>query len=221
MYIKEKVMGKINLLFKVLPSLLEGLKSTIFIFFAVLVLCIPLGFLVSAIHHFSANGIKKITKAYIYVMRGSPLLLQLMFIFFGLPYIGIKMGRVSAVLLAMILNYAAYYAEIFRGGINSIDKSQFEAVKVLGLSKYYGFIKIIAPQTMKNAFPSVCNEVITLLKDTSLIYILGLDDLLKASKTMANYTASLIPFALAGAIYLIFTAILTKVLAKIERRIEF
>ncbi len=210
-----------SFILEILPSLLSGLQSTMFIFIIVLIVSIPLGFLVAAIHHFSGLAIKKFIKSYIYLMRGTPLLLQLMFIFFGLPYINIKMGRITAVLLAMILNYAAYYAEIFRGGINSIDKSQFEAAKVLGLSKSYSFIKIIAPQTLRNSFTAVGNEVISLLKDTSLIYILGLNDLLKASKTMANYKASLLPFVFAGIIYLLLTALLSKILNKVERRLEF
>ncbi len=214
-------MDKIDLVINILPTLLHGLQSTMFIFVMVLIFCIPIGFLVAAIYHFSGKIIQKIIRAYIYVMRGSPLLLQLMFIFFGLPNIGIKFGRVQAVLFAMILNYAAYYAEIFRGGINSIDKSQFEAAKVLGLSNHYAFIKIIAPQTIRNTFPSIANEVITLLKDTSLIYILGLNDLLKASKTMANAKASLIPFVVAGIIYLVLTAILTKILNRTERRVQY
>ncbi len=211
----------INIFIDIIPSLLKGLQFTVFIFIMVLVLSIPLGFLVAGIHHFSNKSVKKFIRSYIYVMRGTPLLLQLMFIFFGLPYINIRFGRISAVLFAMVLNYAAYYAEIFRGGINSIDRSQFEASKVLGLSKYYAFIKIIAPQTIKNVFPAVGNEVITLLKDTSLIYILGLNDLLKASKGMANYKASLLPFVIAGIIYLLLTALLTKILNSLERRVQY
>ncbi len=215
-------MEKLNLIIDVLPSLIIGLKLTLVVFFAVIVLSIPLGFLVSAIYHFSGEFVKKDIRVYIYIMRGSPLLLQLMFIFFGLPYIGIKFeSRVAAAIFAFTLNYAAYYAEIFRGGINSIDKSQFEAAKVLGLSKAYAFIKIITPQTVKTVFPSVCNEIITLLKDTSLIYILGLTDMLKAAKTMANSKVSLLPYLLALAIYLIITGILTKLMNRTERRMEF
>lgn len=210
-----------NIFFDIIPSLLKGLQFTVFIFIMVLILSIPLGFFVAGIYHFSNRIVKKLIRSYIYVMRGTPLLLQLMFIFFGLPYINIRFGRVSAVLFAMVLNYAAYYAEIFRAGINSVDKSQFEAAKVLGMHKYYAFVKIIAPQTIKNVFPAVGNEVITLLKDTSLIYILGLNDLLKASKGMANYKASLLPFVIAGVIYLILTAILTRILSGIERRVEY
>ncbi len=210
-----------DLIKEILPSLLIGLETTIYIFVIVLLVSIPLGFLIAGINHFANCLVKKIIRTYIYVMRGTPLLLQLMFIFFGLPYINIKLGRIPAVLLAMVLNYAAYYAEIFRGGINSIDKNQFEASKVLGLSNHYAFIKVIAPQTIRNVFPSVGNEVITLLKDTSLIYILGLNDLLKASKTMANAQASLLPFVVAGIIYLLLTAILTKILYKLERRVQY
>ncbi len=217
----NNILDKMGLIGEVLPSMILGLKYTIFIFIMVLIISIPIGFVIAAIQHFGNKAIKKIISIYIYIMRGTPLLLQLMFVFFGLPYIGIKLGRISATLFAMVLNYAAYYAEIFRGGINSIDKSQFEAAKVLGLSRTYAFIKIIAPQTVKNVFPSLGNEVITLLKDTSLIYILGLGELLKASKTMANYKSSLLPFVMAGVIYLLLTAILTKILNKCERRIEF
>ncbi len=218
-------MGAINraleVIFDIVPSLIKGLELTIFVFVVVLILSIPFGFLIAGIYHFSGKPVRKVIRSYIYVMRGTPLLLQLMFVFFGLPYINIKLGRISAVLFAMVLNYAAYYAEIFRGGINSIDKSQFEAAKVLGLSKRYTFIKIIAPQTIRNVFPSIGNEVITLLKDTALVYILGLNDLLKASKGMANYKASLLPFVIAGIIYLILTAIITRILNKVEGRVQY
>lgn len=210
-----------NLIIDILPSLTDGLLWTIYIFVLVLLVSIPLGFLISAIHHFAGAGLRKGIRGYIYIMRGTPLLLQLMFIFFGLPYTGLKFGRVSAVLFAFVLNYAAYYTEIFRGGINAIEKSQFEACKVLGLSKGYGFLKVIAPQTVRNCFPAVGNEVISLLKDTSLIYILGLNDLLKASKAMANYKSSPLPFVIAGLLYLLCTAVITKILGKLERRIEF
>ncbi len=210
-----------DLIIDVLPSLIIGLKQTMIVFFAVIILSIPLGFLVSAVYHFSGEFVRKIIRVYIYIMRGSPLLLQLMFIFFGLPYIGIKFDRIPAAVFAFTLNYAAYYAEIFRGGINSVDKSQFEAAKVLGLSKTYAFLKIITPQTIKTVFPSVCNEIITLLKDTSLIYILGLTDMLKAAKTMANHKVSLMPYLIALAIYLLITAVLTKLMNRVERRIEF
>lgn len=158
---------------------------------------------------------------YIYVMRGTPLMLQLMFVFFGLPFVGISMARFSAALLAYILNYAAYFAEIFRGGINSIPAGQFEAIHVLQIGKVRGFRRIILPQVFRVVMPSVGNEVISLVKDTSLVYVIGIGELLRAGQIAVNTYATLVPFLAVGVLYLLVTGVVTFALNKVEQRVEY
>ena len=157
---------------------------------------------------------------YVYLFRGTPLLLQMMFMFFGLPFIGIVLGRFEAALITLVLNYAAYFVEIFRGGLNAIPKGQYEALQVLSINRFNGLKNVILPQLWKIVMPSVGNEVISLIKDTSLIHILGLEELLKVGRTMSNQQASLMPFVYVAIIYLLFTGVTTLVLRFIERRIE-
>ena len=126
-----------------------------------------------------------------------------------------------ATAIAFILNYTAYFAEIFRGGVNSIDLGQFEAAKLLKLSKRTTYLGIIFPQVFKSVLPSISNELITLVKDTSLVYALGLGDILRAARTISNKDASIAPLFLAGGVYLIIIGILTYVLRKIEDKFEY
>lgn len=148
-------------------------------------------------------------------------MLQIVFVFFGLPIVGITFDRFAAVLIAFVLNYGAYFGEIFRGGIESIDRGQYEAAKVLGLTPYKTFKRIILPQMFKIVLPSTANEVITLIKDTSLIYIVGIGELLRAGKIASNRDISLIPLALVGVIYLLLTAIFTGIFNRIEGRYSY
>ena len=143
-------------------------------------------------------------------------MLQIVFVFFGLPLIGITFDRFTAVILAFVLNYGAYFGEIFRGGMESIDKGQYEAAKVLGFTPYKIFRRIVLPQMFKIVLPSIVNEVITLVKDTSLVYVVGIGELLRAGKIASNRDVSLIPLALVGVIYLLLTAIFTSIFNKIE-----
>jgi len=204
-----------------LPSILEGLVMTLKVFFVTLVLSIPLGVIVSIFRLSRFKPLSKITELYIWVMRGSPLMLQIVFIFFGLPIVGIAFDRFTAVIIAFVLNYAAYFGEIFRGGIESIDRGQYEAAKVLGLSPYRTFMRIILPQVIKIVLPSISNEVITLVKDTSLVYIVGLGELLRAGKIASNRDVSLVPLVLVTVAYLLLTAIFTVAFNKIEKRYSY
>ena len=210
-----------NLIAEITPSLLDGLKTTLLLFLIILIVTIPLGFLIACVRVYAPKWISWIIQVYIYIMRGTPLLLQLMVVFFGLPLVGITFDRFSAAVFTFIINYAAYYAEIFRGGILSIPKGQFEAIKVLGIGKINGFRKIIIPQVMRVVLPSVGNEVIALVKDTSLIYILGLGELLRAGQIAANTYASLIPYAAVGVIYLVITGLVTLLLNAIEKKSNY
>mgnify|MGYP000899662270 FL=1 len=206
------------------PMTLKGLKITLGVFLVTLIASLPLSIIVARLRMSKNKIISFIIGIYIYIMRGTPLLLQLMFIFFGfyyVPYIGYAFSRTQAIFIAFILNYTAYFAEIFRGGINSIDTGQYEAAEVLGLSKVHTFIKIILPQVLKNVLPSIGNEVITLVKDTSLVYILGAGDILKAAKSVSNKYSAFSPYIYVGLVYLAITAVLTKLLAKIESKYDY
>ncbi|MGB7365818.1 MAG: amino acid ABC transporter permease [Carnobacterium jeotgali] len=210
-----------DLIAEITPSLLDGLKTTLLLFLIIVVITIPLGFLIACVRVYAPKWLSWIIQVYIYIMRGTPLLLQLMIVFFGLPLVGITFDRFTAAVFTFTINYAAYYAEIFRGGILSIPKGQFEAIKVLGIGKINGFRKIIIPQVMRVVLPSVGNEVIALVKDTSLIYILGIGELLRAGQIAANTYASLIPYAAVGAIYLIVTGLVTLLLNAIEKKSNY
>jgi len=207
-----------------IPMTISGFKITIGVFLVTLIFSLPLSILVAKLRISKNKVVSNITGMYIYIMRGTPLLLQLMFIFFGfhfVPYIGFAFGRYQAILIAFILNYTAYFAEIFRGGINSIDAGQVEASIVLGLSKSYTFIKVVLPQVIKNVMPSIGNEIITLVKDTSLVYILGVADILKAAKAVSNTYSTFVPYIFVGVIYLLITAVLTKLLNNIENKFSY
>lgn len=203
-----------------LEPLLEGFKTTILFFILTLVGSIPLGLILALIEQKLPKWLGSIIRVYVYLFRGTPLLLQMMFVFFGLPFVGIVLGRFESALFTLIINYAAYFVEIFRGGLNAIPNAQYEALKVLSIDRFTGLRKVILPQLWKIVMPSVGNEVISLIKDTSLIYILGLDELLKTGRTLANQSASLLPFVYVGVIYLVFTGITTFILNKIEQKIE-
>lgn len=203
---------------------IEGLKVTLGVFLVTLVFSIPLGITVALLRKSDNRIISGIVAIYIYIMRGTPLLLQLMFIFFGfhfVPVVGHAFSRFQAIYIAFILNYTAYFAEIFRGGINSIDLGQYEAAKVLGMSKVFTFIKVILPQVIKNILPAIGNEVITLVKDTSLVYILGASDILKAAKSVSNVYSAFSPYVLIALVYLAIVAVLTKLLSNIEKRYNY
>lgn len=207
-----------------IPMTIEGLRITIGVFLATVVLSLPLSILTAKLRMSRNKVVSKLMGTYIYIMRGTPLLLQLMFIFFGfhyVPIIGFALGRYQAIIAAFVLNYTAYFAEIFRGGINSIDIGQVEASTVLGLSKKYTFMKVILPQVLKNVMPSIGNEVITLVKDTSLVYILGVADILKAAKSVSNTYSTFIPYIFVGVLYLIIIAVLTRLLDNIENRFDY
>jgi len=201
--------------------MLQGLGVVLAIFFITLIVSIPLGILVMFLRLSKNKLVSGITQCYILIMRGTPLLLQMIVIFYGLPIIGITFDRFTAGIIAFIFNYAAYFAEIFRGGIQSIDRGQYEASKVLGFDKGTVYKRIIFPQVFKKILPPVSNEVITLVKDTSLVYILGLNDILRIAQIAMNRDVSLIPLFQAGAIYLLFVAILTKGFELLEKKFSY
>jgi len=211
----------VDYIYNLMPSMLEGLNTTIQIFIITAVLSIPLGVIVSIGRISKLQVLNKIVQLYVWIMRGTPLLLQLIFIFFGLPVIGVTFDRYTAAIIAFVLNYSAYFAEIFRSGIEGIDKGQYEAAEVLGLTRFKTFIRIILPQVIKRTLPPISNEVITLVKDTSLVYVVGLGELLRAGKIASNRDASLTPLIVVGIFYLVLTAILTKLFKVLEDKYAY
>lgn len=206
---------------EVLPNLLNGAVVTVQVFGLVLLLSLPLGVFVAFLMRIPFAPLRWFLHIYVLIMRGTPLLLQLIFIYYVLPSVGIVFDRMPSVIIAFTLNYAAYFSEIFRGGIEAIPKGQYEAAKVLRLTQFQTIRYVVLPQVIKVVLPSVFNEVITLVKDTSLVYILGVGDLLQASKTAANRDTSLAPMFIAGGIYLLMIAITTVVAKRIEKKFDY
>lgn len=206
-----------------MPQVIAGLKVTLEIFAITLILSIPLGIITAMGRRSKIRIINKITSIYVLIMRGTPLLLQIVFIFFGLsiPSIGIVIDRFPAAILAFVLNYGAYLGEIFRAGIDSIDEGQYEAGQVLVMSSKDIFFRIVLPQAFKRVLPPITNEIVTLVKDTALVYVIGLSDLLKVGKVAANRDSSLMPLLVIGIVYLILIGALSKVMGKVEKRYEY
>ena len=206
---------------EILPSLLSGAATTLQVFALVLVFSIPLGIMLAFSMQIRLKPLQWLLHIYIWIMRGTPLLLQLIFIYYVLPSIGIRLDRIPAAIIAFTLNYAVYFAEIFRGGISSIPTGQYEAAKVLKFTPVQTIRLIILPQVVKIVLPSVFNEVMTLVKDTSLVYALGISDLILASRTAANRDASLAPMFVAGLIYLLLIGLATLVAKQVEKKFSY
>lgn len=209
----------------IFSQLLSGSALTLEIFFLTLVLSLPLGLLVAFGRMAKNPVIRTVTKVYISIMRGTPLMLQLMFVYFGPYYLfGFQLSeayRFTAVLIGFVLNYAAYFAEIYRGGIESMPKGQYEAAQVLGFGRAQTFFRIILPQVMKRILPSVTNEVITLVKDTSLAQVLAVTEMFTAAKSLASAQRWVVPFIVAGVFYYIMNYVVAWVMELIERRMSY
>ncbi|RRG09039.1 MAG: amino acid ABC transporter permease [Lactobacillus sp.] len=206
---------------EILPSLFQGASLTLQLFFWTLIGSLPLGIVVSLGLTSNIKPIRWVLDFYVWLMRGTPLLLQLIFVFYGLPIIGVVFQRYDAAVFAFILNYGAYFAEIFRGGLQSIDNGQYESARVLRLSYWQTIRKIVIPQVVKIVLPSVGNEVINLVKDSSLVYVIGLGDLLRAGNVATSRDVTLVPLLLVGIIYLILVGICTYLLHKVEQRYSY
>lgn len=205
---------------QILPSMIEGLGVSAEIFALTLALSLPLGMLLALVRISKIGIFRKIAAAYIYLMRGTPLMLQILFIYYGLPLIPgmeVQLGDFSSAIIAFVANYAAYFAEIFRGGIQSINRGQYEGAKVLGFTYKQTMWHIILPQVVKRVIPPLGNEVITLLKDTSLVYVLAMNDLMRVTRALVQRDVDTTPFIVAAVFYLVCTFVLTKILDRIEK----
>ncbi|MBP2630938.1 MAG: polar amino acid transporter, inner rane subunit [Firmicutes bacterium] len=205
----EKIIGMV-------VPMLDGITVTLQVFFITLALSLPLGLFLALARLSKYRPISFLVETYIWLMRGTPLMLQLLFVYFALPSMGILLPDFVAALLAFTLNYAAYFAEIFRAGIQSIERGQYEASKALGMTYIQTMRRIIIPQMIKRVLPPVSNETITLVKDTSLIYILAMNDLLRVARTIVQREFDMTPFVIAGVFYLAMTFVLTWVFNKLE-----
>ena len=204
---------------RILPNMFDGLGVSAQIFQITIVLSLPIGILLALVRISKVAVFRKLAEIYIYVMRGTPLMLQIMFIYYGLPLmLNVQISDFPAAILAFVANYAAYFAEIFRGGIQSIPKGQYEGAKVLGFTYRQTMWHIVLPQVVKRVIPPLGNETITLLKDTSLVYILAMNDLMRVTRAFVQRDFDTMPFLVAAVFYLVCTAILTKILAYVEKR---
>ena len=204
----------------IIPQMLLGTVDTLRLFFITIVLAIPLGILLAFCRVSSFKILRNVVAAYVYVLRGTPLMLQLLFVYFGLPFIpviGIRLDDFPAAVLAFVLNYGAYFCEIFRAGIQAIPKGQYEAAKTLGMNYVQTMKRIILPQVFKIILPPVSNETITLVKDTSLIYVLAMNDLLRTTRNLVQRDFNIMPFVVAAVFYLVMTLILTFGFNKLEK----
>ena len=202
----------------------EGLGRTCAIFFLTLLFSLPLGLLVALLRMSKSRVVSTVTKVYISVLRGTPLMLQLLAVTYGPFYLfGMTVARnkLLPVVIAFALNYAAYFAEIYRGGIESIPKGQYEAAEVLGYSRLQCFTRIILPQVIKRILPSVTNEIVTLVKDTSMAFTVAYQEMFTIGKQIANSQTSFLPFVIAGVFYFVFNAIVGWVMGRFEKRMSY
>ncbi|MDD3403195.1 MAG: amino acid ABC transporter permease [Hespellia sp.] len=208
-----------------LQQLGGGMLISLEIFVLTLVFSLPLGLLVAFARMSKIAPLRWIAKFYISIMRGTPLMLQLMMVYFGPYYVfGIRISRsyqMVAVLIGFAINYAAYFAEIYRGGIESIGVGQYEAAKLLGYNKVQTFFYIIFPQVIKRILPSVTNEVITLVKDTSLAFVLAVAEMFTLAKQIAAAQTSMVPYIAAFIIYYIFNFIVAMIMEKMEEKMNY
>lgn len=205
-----------------LTEMLQGTLMTLRIFFSTLVFALPLGLLVPLGRMSKIKIINWPVRLFILIMRGTPLMLQLLFVFYGLkPLFGIQLDRVIAAQVAFALNYAAYFAEIYRGGIESIPDGQYEAAKVLGFNKKQTFFRIILPQVVKRIIPPMGNEFITLVKDTSLAQVIAVVELLKVTNNWVSSAVSMVPFVIAAVFYLVMNGVVTRCFTIAEKRLSY
>ena len=202
----------------------EGLGKTCAIFFLTLIFSLPLGMIVALLRMSKLKVVSAITRFFITVLRGTPLMLQLLAVTYGPYYLfgtTVARNKLIPVVIAFAINYAAYFAEIYRGGIESIPIGQYEAAEVLGYTKFQTFMRIILPQVVKRIMPRVTNEVVTLVKDTSMAFTVSYQEMFTIGKQIANSQTSFTPFLVAGVFYYVFNAVVDYVMGRIEKRLDY
>lgn len=213
-------MDLLEYMLQIAPAIASGFQVTLSLFFIVIILSVPGGLLLALLRLSTNRVVTTIVDAYVYVMRGTPLMLQILLIYYGLPFMidGFELTDMTAAVLSFVLNYIAYLCEIFRSGIQSIPKGQYEGAKVLGFTYVQTMYKIILPQVIKRVLPPLANETITLLKDTSLVYVLAMNDILRITRSIVQRDFDITAFIVAGVFYLAMTFVLTKLYQYLERR---
>lgn len=207
-----------------IAKMFEGLSGTCAIFFLTLLFSLPLGMGVAMLRMSKSKIISNITRFVISVLRGTPLMLQLIAITYGPYYLfqfSVSRNKLIPVVIAFAINYAAYFAEIYRSGIESIPVGQYEAAEILGYSKIQTFFRIILPQVIKRIMPSITNEVVTLVKDTSMAFTVSYQEMFTIGKQIANSETSFMPFVVAGVFYFLFNAIVDYVMGKAEKSMNY
>lgn len=205
-----------------LLQMLEGTVTSLQIFFLTLLFSLPLGFIVAKGKMTSIRPVRWITDLYIQIMRGTPLILQLIFFYFAPFYLlGLSYDRFTACIVAFVVNYSAYFAEIYRTGLQAVPRGQWEAGKVLGFSRAYTFFHIILPQVVKTIMPSLGNEVITLVKDTALAQTIGVSELFRVAQTASSREFSTVPIFIAGLFYFVMNYIVSRLFALAEKKLDY
>ena len=209
---------------EVIIELFQGFGTTCLIFILSLVLSLPLGLVITAGSMSKFGPLKYITIVFVWIIRGTPLMLQVIIVYYGPGLwfdLSIKNFRFAAVIVAFVINYACYFSEIYRGGIESISKGQYEAGYVLGMSKAAIFFRVILPQVVKRILPSISNEVITLVKDTSLARVIAIGELIRAAEESSTLLGAMWPLLCTGLFYLIFSGVLTILFNKLESKLNY
>ena len=211
-------------LITIILKMCEGLGKTCAIFFLTLLFSLPLGMIVALLRMSRNRIVSAVTRFFITILRGTPLMLQLLAVTYGPYYLfgaNVSRNKLIPVVIAFAINYAAYFAEIYRGGIESIPVGQHEAAAVLGYSRFQTFMRIILPQVVKRIMPSVTNEVVTLVKDTSIAFAVSYQEMFTIGKQIANSQSSFVPFIVAGVFYYLFNLIVDYVMGRIEKRLDY
>lgn len=201
----------------IIPQMLDGCWISFQVFIITIVLSIPLGILLSLGRVSGISILQKLIGFYVWVLRGTPLMLQIFFIYFVLPSVGIRLPDFESAILAFVLNYAAYFCEIFRAGIQAIPKGQYEAAHTLGMNYVQTMCRIILPQVIRVILPPISNETITLVKDTSLVYVLAMNDLMRTARNLVQRDFNIMPFIVAAVFYLLATLVLTMLFERLEK----
>ena len=211
-------------LLTMITTMAEGLGKTCAIFFLTLLFSLPRGMLVALLRMSKNRIVSSVTRFVITVLRGTPLMLQLLAVTYGPYYLfgfSVSRNKLIPVVIAFSINYAAYFAEIYRGGIESIPAGQYEAAAVLGYTRFQTFLRIVLPQVVKRIMPSVTNEVVTLVKDTSIAFTVSYQEMFTIGKQIANSQTSFTPFLIAGVFYYVFNLIVDRVMGRIEKSMDY
>lgn len=209
--------------FEVTAQLSKGFLTTLMVFGVTLVCSLPLGLIITFGSMSKFPPIKWLTKTFVWIIRGTPLMLQIIIIFYGPGLLGLdfKFDRLTAVLVSFVINYSCYFSEIYRGGIESIPKGQYEAGQVLGMTKAQIFFRVVLFQVIKRIVPPMGNEIITLVKDTSLARVIAVTELVKAAENIISMKAIIWPLFYIGAFYLLFSGLLTLLLNAAEKKLNY